>query len=92
MKKEKIEEFADNHYEMTINQATKLTLGNGEVLHGFIKRQPESNTSIKMKQDNKWHFVVLPNEHTPPKPTIIYGDEIQDLEIVEVSPLELVSK
>jgi hypothetical protein len=90
MKREEIEEFADNNYEMTINQATKLTLVDGESLYGFIKRYPESNTSIKMKQDNKWEFVVLPNEHVPPKGIIIPGDEILDLEVVDVSPMELV--
>ena len=83
MNKEEIAEFADNNYEMTINQTTRVTLNEGGVLYGFFKRLSEAGTLDKLRQQNKWEFVVLPQEHLPPKASIIEGDNIISLEVVE---------
>ena len=84
MTKEQIEEFADNNYETTINQTIKLTLKEGGVLFGFFQRHREADTSEKMKSENKWDFVVLPQNHVPPKVTVIHGDDVEQAELTEI--------
>ena len=84
MNKEEIGEFADNNYELTINQTTKLVLKEGRTLYGFFKRHRESEASKKLHDKNKWEFVVLPQESLPPKPSIIDGDDISQLEVTEI--------
>jgi glutathione peroxidase-family protein len=84
MTKEEIAEFADNNYELTINQTTKLTLKEGDILYGFFKRHRESETYKKLQDKNKWEFVVLPQENDPPKPSIIHGEDVVHLEVTEI--------
>jgi hypothetical protein len=84
MTKEEIAEFADNNYEMTINQTTKLTLKKGNTLYGFFKRHSESETSKKLQDKNKWEFVVLPQDRHPPKASIIHGEDVVHLEVTEI--------
>jgi hypothetical protein len=84
MTKEEIAEFADNNYEMTINQTTKLVLKEGGILYGFFKRHHESESVKKIQDKNKWEFVVLPQDHHPPKASIINGEDVVYLEVVEV--------
>jgi hypothetical protein len=84
MKTEEIEEFADNNYEMTINQTTKLTLKEGVVIYGFFQRHNEEEMSETMKGNNKWDFVILPQDHVPPKVTVINGDDVEAVELVEL--------
>ncbi len=84
MKREEIEEFADNNYEMTINQTTKLTLKEGAVVYGFFQRHCEAEISETMKSKNKWDFVILPQYHMPPKATVINGDDVEVVELIEI--------
>ncbi|HWZ21734.1 MAG TPA: hypothetical protein VNW06_03725 [Cytophagaceae bacterium] len=84
MKTEEIEEFADNNYEMTINQTTKLTLKEGAVIYGFFQRHNEDEMSETMKSKNKWDFVILPQDHIPPKATVINGDDVEVVELIEI--------
>ena len=84
MSKEEIEEFADNTYEMTINQTTKLTFKEGKTVFGFFKRLAESEAYEKMKNKNKWEFVILPQDHLPPKVSVINGDDLEHVELTEL--------
>ncbi|HVD99332.1 MAG TPA: hypothetical protein VNB90_14080 [Cytophagaceae bacterium] len=88
MSTEEISDFVDNHFEVTINERVRVVLKKGEVLHGFFKRHPESESKPfeKMKDKNQWEFfIILPENVIPNKPTIIHGEEVESMELVEVS-------
>ncbi len=88
MKPEEISEFIDNHFEVTINERVQITFKNGEILHGFFKRYTESESKpyLKLMDKNQWEFfVILPENTNPQKPTIIDGDDVERMELIEIS-------
>jgi hypothetical protein len=88
MNAEDISEFVDNHFEVTINERIRVKLKKGDVLYGYFKRHPESESKPfeKLKEKNQWEFYLIPNqEATPTKPTILHGEEVESMELIEVS-------
>ena len=86
MTKEDISEFADNNYELTIDETVKLIFNDGKHLYGFFKRLTEAQTSEKKKDDNKWDFIIY-SQDLPPKILVINGDEVVSLEVINIKVL-----
>ncbi len=86
MTKEDISNFADNNYELTINETVKLIFNDGKCLYGFFKRLTEAETSEKKKDHNKWDFIIY-SQDLPPKTIVINGDEVLSLEVIEIKVL-----
>ena len=87
MTKEEITLFTDNHYELTINERIRLTLNDGSELSGFFKRHPESEAEAtdKLKEKNHWEFfVILSQDHLPQEATLVDGNHIVRLELLEI--------
>lgn len=85
---EEISEFVDNHFEVTINERIRVTLKKGDVLYGYFKKHSESESKPfeKLKEKNQWEFFVIPSEQASSyKPTILDGNEVESMELVEVS-------
>ena len=87
MTKEEITLFTENHYELTINERISLTINDGTVLSGFFKRHPESEAiaTDKLKEKNHWEFFIISSKNNlPQEATIVDGDDISKLELLEI--------
>lgn len=87
MTKEEITLYTDNNYELTINERIRLTLKDDSVLMGFFKRHPESESehTDKLKEKNHWEFfIILSQDNLPQEATVINGDDILRLELLEI--------